>query len=32
MDLARGYREADPVVRHKSAEPLGDAPELKFHV
>ena len=32
VDLARGYRQADPVVRREQAEPLGDAPELKFHV
>ena len=32
VHLARGHREADPVVRHERAEPLGDAPELKFHV
>jgi hypothetical protein len=32
VDLARGYRQADPVVGREQAEPLGDAPELKFHV
>ena len=32
VDLPRGHREADLVVGHERAEPLGDAPELKFHV
>jgi hypothetical protein len=32
VDLPRDHREADLVVGYERAEPLGDAPELKFHV
>jgi hypothetical protein len=32
VNLPRGNGKADPVVGDEGAEPLGDAPELKFHV
>ena len=31
VDLTRSDRQVDPVVGHQRAEPLGDAPQLKFH-